>query len=35
MDFSEVVSCVHYANVSTLITWFDDNILFILEVFQC
>ena len=35
MDFSEVVSCVHYADASTLITWFDDNRLFILEVFQC
>ena len=34
-DFSEVVSCVHYANASILITWFDDNRLFILEVFQC
>ena len=35
MDFSEVVSCVHYANASTFITWLDDNGLVILEVVQC
>ena len=27
MDFSEVVSCVHYANISNFITWFDDWLL--------
>ena len=35
VDLSEVVSCVHYANVSTFITWFDDNGLVIFEVVKC
>ena len=35
MDFGKVVACVHYANASTFITWFDDNILVILKVIQC
>ena len=35
VDFSKVVSCVHYANASTFITWFDDNGLVILKVIQC
>ena len=35
MDFSEVVSFVHYANRCTLITGFDDDGLVILEVIQC
>ena len=34
VDFSEVVSCVHNANASTFITWFDDNGLVIFEVVQ-
>ena len=34
VDFSEVVS-VHYANVSTFITWFDNNGLVIFDVIQC
>ena len=34
VNFSEVVSCVHYANASTFITWFDGNGLFIFEVTQ-
>ena len=25
VDFGELVSCVHYANVSIFITWFGDN----------
>ena len=33
--FSEVVSCIHYANASTFIAWFDDNGLIIFEVVQC
>ena len=32
VDFGEVVSCVHYANASNFITWFDDNRLVIFEV---
>ena len=35
VDFGEVVSCVHYANASTFIVWFDDNELVIFEVVQC
>ena len=35
VDFDEVVSWVHYPNVSTFITWFDDNGLVIFEVVQC
>ena len=35
VDFGEVVSCVHYADVSIFITWFDDNGLVIFEVAQC
>ena len=35
VDFSELVSCVHYANAFTFITWFDDNGLVIFEVVQC
>ena len=35
MDFGEVVFCVHYADASTFITWFDDDGLVILEVVQC
>ena len=34
VDFSEIVSCVHYTNASTFITWFDDNGLVIFEVFN-
>ena len=34
MDFSEVVFCVHYADASTFITWFDDDKLVIFEVVQ-
>ena len=34
MDFGEVVSCVHYENASTLITYFDDNGLVILRLFN-
>ena len=25
VDFGEIVTCVHYANGYTFITWFDDN----------
>ena len=35
VDFGEVVSCVHYADSSNFITWFDDDGLVILEVLQC
>ena len=35
VDFNEVVFCVHYADASTFITWFDDDRLVILEVVQC
>ena len=35
VDLSEVVSYVNYANVSTFITWFDDNGLVIFEVVKC
>ena len=35
MDFGEVVFCVHYADASTFITWFDDDRLVFLEVVQC
>ena len=35
MDFGGVVSCVHYANASTFIAWFDENELAILGVAQC
>ena len=35
MDFGEVASCVHCADASTFITWFDDDGLVILEVVQC
>ena len=35
MDFGEIVFCVHYADVSTFIAWFDDGGLVILEVVQC
>ena len=35
LDFGEIISCVHYANASTFIIWFDDNELVIFEVVQC
>ena len=35
MNFSEVVSCVHYANASTFIIWFDNDRSVIFEVVQC
>ena len=34
VDFGEVVSCVHYADVSIFIAWFDDDGLVLLEVVQ-
>ena len=33
--FIEVVSCVHYVNSSTFMTWFDDNELVIFKAVQC
>ena len=35
VNFAEVVSCVHYADSSNFVTWFDDDGLVILEVVQC
>ena len=35
VDFSDVVTCVHYANAPTFIAWFDNNRLVILKVVQC
>ena len=35
VDLREVVSCVHYANASVFITWFDENGLVIFEVVKC
>ena len=35
VDFSELVSCVHYTDASTFITGFDDNRAVIFEVVQC
>ena len=35
MDSREVMPYVHDTNVSTFMTWFDDNGLVIFEVVQC
>ena len=35
VDFSEAVSCVHYAKTSIFTRWFDDKGLVICKVFQC
>ena len=35
VDFGEVVFCIHYADASTFITWFDDDGLVFLGVVQC
>ena len=34
VDYGEVVSCFHYADATTFITWFDDDGSVILEAVQ-